>query len=112
MCDRDASKLGKAKIRYPSVLATEDYSDVLSDPEVDAVLIATPISTHFELAMAAIEAGKHVFVEKPMTASVREAQELLAAAEARNMTLMVGSHVRVQLAGHRDQGAHRLRRAR
>ena len=54
------------------------------------MIIATPISTHFELAMAAIKAGKHTFVEKPMTASVLEAKELLAAAEARNMTLMVG----------------------
>ncbi|MGV8083335.1 MAG: Gfo/Idh/MocA family protein [Coriobacteriia bacterium] len=90
VCDRDANKLAKAKLRYPAVTATEDYADVLGDDEVDAVLIATPISTHFKLAMAALEAGKHVFVEKPMTASVLEAQALIAAAEARNLTLMVG----------------------
>lgn len=90
VCDRDATKLGKAKMRYPAVLATEAYSDVLGDPEVDAVMIATPISTHFNLAMAAIAAGKHVFVEKPMTASVAEARALVSAAESARITLMVG----------------------
>ena len=52
VCDRDAGKLGKAKKRYPSVLVSESYGDVLGDPEVDAVVIATPISTHFALADA------------------------------------------------------------
>jgi len=90
VCDRDVSKLAKAKMRYPVVTVTEDYQDVLSDPEVDAVLVATPISTHFRLALAAIEAGKHVFVEKPMTASEHEAQALVASAEAHDVMLMVG----------------------
>ncbi len=90
VCDRDADKLAKAKTRYPVVTCTQDYMDVLGDPEVDAVLIATPITTHFGLAIAAIEAGKHVFVEKPMTATVAEAQALVAAAERRGVTLMVG----------------------
>jgi predicted dehydrogenase len=90
VCDRDPNKLMKAKVRYPSVTVTENYSDVLGDPEVDAVLVATPISTHFALAMAALETGKHVFVEKPMAASVLEAQALIAAADARERTLMVG----------------------
>jgi predicted dehydrogenase len=90
VCDKDANKLARAKVRYPAVTVTEDYSDVLSDPEVDAVVIATPISTHYNIAIAAIDAGKHVFVEKPMTASVLEAQALIAAAESRGLTLMVG----------------------
>jgi len=90
VCERDARRLGKAKSRYPSVTATDDYSDVLNDPDVDAVVIATPISTHFELAMAAVKAGKHTFVEKPMTASVLEGRALVAAAEAHHVTLMVG----------------------
>jgi predicted dehydrogenase len=90
VCDRDTGKLAKAKTRYPTVLVTEDYSEVLSDPDVTAVLIATPISTHFPLAMAALKAGKHVFVEKPMTASVAEGRALVAAANARRLTLMVG----------------------
>jgi len=90
VCERDTGKLAKAKRRYPSVLATPEYGEVLRDPDVDAVVIATPIRTHFELAMAALKAGKHVFVEKPMTASVVEAQALVAAADSRGLTLMVG----------------------
>ncbi len=90
VCDRDTVKVAKAKTRYPTVLVTDDYADVLNDPDVTAVMIATPISTHFKLAMAALKAGKHVFVEKPMTASVAEGRALVAAAEARGLTLMVG----------------------
>ncbi len=90
VCDRDANKLAKAKTRYPAVVVTDSYEDVLEDPEVSAVLIATPISTHFALAQAALVAGKHVFVEKPMTSSTREAEALVALAESRGLTLMVG----------------------
>jgi predicted dehydrogenase len=90
VCDRDAGKLAKAKVRYPTVLVTDTYADVLNDPDVDAVLIATPISTHFPLASAALSAGKHVFVEKPMAASSVEAEALVGLAENRRLTLMVG----------------------
>lgn len=90
VCDRDPGKLARAKSRYPSVLVTEELSDVLDDPEVTAVLIATPISTHHPLASAALLAGKHVFVEKPMTRSTAEARELIALADTRKLTLMVG----------------------
>lgn len=90
VCDRDPQKLARAKMRYPVVTVTENYADVLSDRTVDAVLIATPITTHFALAKAALEAGKHIFVEKPLTASVVEAEALIAEAEARRLTLMVG----------------------
>ncbi|MCL2504002.1 MAG: Gfo/Idh/MocA family oxidoreductase [Coriobacteriia bacterium] len=90
VCDCDASKQAKAKSSYPSVAVTEDYSDILRDPEVDAVLVATPISTHHDLAVAAINAGKHVFVEKPMTATTVEAEALVMAAEKHGVTLMVG----------------------
>ena len=67
-----------------------DYGDVLADPDVEAVVIATPISTHHALAVAALRAGKHVFVEKPIAASVAEAEELVELAEAAGLTLMVG----------------------
>jgi predicted dehydrogenase len=90
VCDRDPQRLGLAKTRYPSVVVTQDMADVLGDPEVDAVLIATPISTHFELARRALQAGKHVFVEKPMTSSTREARQLLEIANAAGLVLMVG----------------------
>lgn len=90
VCDRDASKLAKAKTRYPTVTVTQDYDDVLTDPLVKAVVIATPISTHYGLARRALLAGKHVFVEKPLTASVVEAEALVELAELRGQVLMVG----------------------
>jgi predicted dehydrogenase len=90
VCDRDPAKLAKAKTRCPSAIVTEDYDQVLADPEVDAIIIATPISTHFALAERALFAGKHTFVEKPLAASVLEAEALIAIAEHRGLTLMVG----------------------
>ena len=90
VCDRDPVKLAKAKTRYPSVLTTRSYDQVLSDPQVDAVLIATPISTHFPLAEQALIAGKHVFVEKPLASSVRQAEALTELSEQLGLTLMVG----------------------
>lgn len=90
VCDTDAARLDKAKARYPSVQTTSRAEDVINDPDVDAVIIATPISTHHPLAMLALEAGKHVFVEKPMATSVLECDEMCAAATERGLVLMVG----------------------
>jgi predicted dehydrogenase len=90
VCDSRADRLEKAATRYPSVKTTTDVRTVLDDPDVDAVLIATPISTHHALTMQALAAGKHVFVEKPMATSVAECDEMCEAAEARELTLMVG----------------------
>jgi predicted dehydrogenase len=90
VCDTRSEALAKAHSRYPAVAGTTDYQDVLTDSKVDAVVIATPISTHFPLAKAALLAGKHVFVEKPMTGSTTEAMELVQLADTRGLTLMVG----------------------
>ncbi len=90
VCDVRQDALDKVLRRYPSLVATDNHERMLADPEVDAVLVATPISTHHELALAALRAGKHVFVEKPLAASVAEAQELVATANAVDRTLMVG----------------------
>jgi predicted dehydrogenase len=90
VCDMNPDQLAKAAARYPSVQTTARAEDVFEDPEVDAVLIATPISTHHALVMKAIQAGKHVFVEKPMATSVAECDEMCAAADAANLVLMVG----------------------
>ncbi len=90
VCDLGAGRIALAKSRYPSVTVTQDYADVIGDPEVDAVLIATPISTHYELALRALEAGKHVFVEKPLTSTSRDAVKLIELANANRLTLMVG----------------------
>ena len=90
VCDSRPEALAKAKSRYPAVPSTTDYQQVLDDERVDAVVIATPISTHFPLAKRALLAGKHVFVEKPMTGSTADAVELVELAEEKDLILMVG----------------------
>jgi predicted dehydrogenase len=90
VCDLRADALAAIARRYPAVRTTRAFGDVLADATVDAVVIATPVSTHHRLAMAALEAGKHVFVEKPLAASTEEALELAAAAEAAGRVLMPG----------------------
>lgn len=90
VCDLRPAQLEKARQRFPTIQTTTAVDDVLSDPEVDAVLIATPISTHHQLAVAALNAGKHVFVEKPLTSSAKQCVELTVLAARLNLTLMVG----------------------
>lgn len=90
VADRDETRLARARAANPAVRVTTDANDILADSEVDAVLIATPISTHYPLGMGALMAGKHAFIEKPLAASVREAEGLVEAADARGLTLMVG----------------------
>ncbi len=84
------AKLQKIAHRYPAVEVTTDAGELIDRLDVDAVMIATPLSTHFDLAMRALEAGKHVFVEKPFTASSRQALRLIEEADRRKLTLMVG----------------------
>ena len=89
-CDLDRDKLQRVKNRYPTVETTEDFSAVLADDSISAVVIATPVSSHFPLAQLALEANKHVFIEKPFTANREEAGVLIKLAEARGRVLMVG----------------------
>ena len=89
LCDRDQTQREKFSHRFPQVRTTPDLSVVLEDPSVDAVVIATPPQTHFPLAKMALEAGKHVLVEKPLTLSIREGAELLSLTEKQHRTLMV-----------------------
>jgi predicted dehydrogenase len=89
-CDRAAERLDRLGRRYPSVRTTTSFADVLADTSVDAVFLATPVFTHFELARAALEAGKHVFVEKPLAASLVDAVALTHLADECGRTLMCG----------------------
>ncbi|MBF0094336.1 MAG: Gfo/Idh/MocA family oxidoreductase [Alphaproteobacteria bacterium] len=89
ICDLDPERLAPMTRRYPAVRATTSYAEMLADTEVDAVAIATPVRTHFDLAMAALKAGKHVLIEKPMTETVAQARLLIEEAERRRLTLMV-----------------------
>ena len=81
--------LAKVQARYPSIQVTTDCRDIFADSKIDAVAIATPVSTHFDLALAALKAGKHVLVEKPMTVTSEQALRLIEEAERRNLVLMV-----------------------
>src|SRR5437879_1762780 len=90
ICDLDEERLGSLGRRCPGAAPTSRYEDLLDDPEVRAVVIATPVFTHFELASAALKAGKHTFVEKPLAPSAVEAGELIALARERNLRLMCG----------------------
>jgi predicted dehydrogenase len=81
--------LAKVQSRYPNIQVTTDCQDIFTDPKIDAVAIATPVSTHFDLALAALQAGKHVLVEKPMTVTSEQAMRLIEEAERRNLVLMV-----------------------
>src|SRR5215210_5694416 len=74
MCDLDEKRLETLGRRYPSAGTTSDYKRMLADPELAAVVIATPVATHYNFAREALLAGKHVLIEKPFTASVREAE--------------------------------------
>ena len=87
--DLQASRLLQAAGRYPSVKTTTDHREILADPAIDALAIATPVSTHFDLALQALRAGKHVFVEKPLAATVEEGQQLVEEASRLNRILMV-----------------------
>jgi predicted dehydrogenase len=87
--DLDPKKLAQVNKRYPAVKTTNNFQDLLRDPEIDAIAIATPVSTHFEFGMAALKAGKHLWLEKPMTETSLQARKLVDEAAKRNLTLFV-----------------------
>ena len=89
VCDQSPSALKRAKQAHPDLAVTAQSSDILKSADVDAVAIVTPVSSHFSLAKAALENGKHVFIEKPFTASVEQAEELIELAEQKNLKIMV-----------------------
>jgi predicted dehydrogenase len=89
VCDFDSRALGRAKRRYPSIEVTQSYGEVLADPRVDAVVLATPVSTHYPFAKQALQAGKHVLVEKPLAQSTAQVADLIELAESVGKILMV-----------------------
>jgi len=88
--DRDRGRLDQVRARFPQVQVTDQFDGVLADAEIDAVVVATPTSTHHAIVKAALGAGKHVLVEKPITTRTDQALELTALAEKMNRVLMVG----------------------
>src|SRR2546421_12042178 len=87
--DMSESRLALARARYPSITTTTDCHRLIDDPAVDAVVIMTPVSTHYPLALEALQAGKHCPVAKPITASSEHALHLIEEAERRDLVLMV-----------------------
>jgi len=89
VCDLRPERLAQVRTRYPGLEVTSDSSALIHDPKIDAIAIATPVSRHFDLALEALKAGKHVLVEKPLTSSSEEALRLMEEAERRNLVIMV-----------------------
>jgi len=90
LCDASAERREQFARRYPGARVTDSLDEMIADPELDAVVIATPVPTHHALARQALEAGKHVFVEKPPAMRASEMEELVALAEERGLVLMPG----------------------
>ncbi len=90
VADLSSERRGYVRGLYPAIRVAEDVEEVIRDPEVEAVVIATPVATHFDLAMRALAAGKHILVEKPMARSVGEVDEIGRLAKQKNLVAMVG----------------------
>jgi predicted dehydrogenase len=90
MCDSDEERLIRFRRRYPGVRTTTDLDEILDDPEVDGVLLATPVYTHYDLAYRCLQAGKHTFVEKPLAPSTAQASELIDFSARQGVVLMCG----------------------
>ena len=89
VCDNSSKALKRVQQSYPSMVVTSDHRDLLVAPEIDAIAIVTPVWTHYELAKAALENGKHVFVEKPFTSTSAQAEELIELADRKKLKIMV-----------------------
>src|SRR5437762_2788790 len=89
ICDSDEDRLASMSRRYPMAQTTTEYRALVSDPALDAVAVVTPVATHFTIAKELLRAGKHVLLEKPLTATAREAEELIDLAETNRRILMV-----------------------
>src|SRR6266571_1978975 len=94
LCDAEQSVEESCQAKYANVRFCRDYSSVLSDPSVMAVALATPATTHYEMAKAALDAGKDVLVEKPLAIDVKQGEDLVEIATAKHRILMVGHILR------------------
>ncbi|MFQ5737593.1 MAG: Gfo/Idh/MocA family protein [Acidobacteriota bacterium] len=89
VCDNNSEALRRAQQAYPYLQLLQDPSELVSSPDIDAVAVVTPVWTHFELAKKALQNGKHVFVEKPFTCTVTQAEELIELADRKDLKIMV-----------------------
>ena len=89
VCDSNEKSLHRVKRVYSNINTTTQYEDMISSSYVDAIAVITPVFTHYDFAKKALQAGKHVFVEKPFTATSSQGEELINIAEKQNLTIMV-----------------------
>ena len=89
ICDLDEKRLNLAKSTYPFIKTFTDAKELITSKDIDAVAVVTPVFTHYELSKLALESGKHVFVEKPFTSNISQAEELIGLAERKNLKIMV-----------------------
>lgn len=89
VADLDGAKLAHVQRRFPALHVTTDFQELLADPSIDAIAVATPVSSHFQLGMAALRADKHLWLEKPMAETSLQARQLVHEAERRKRTLLV-----------------------
>jgi len=89
VCDKSSASRKRVHNAYPTVYVSADANELITSPEIDALAIVTPVWTHFELAKAALENGKHIFVEKPFTSNVAQAEQLIDLARQKNLKIMV-----------------------
>ncbi len=89
VCDQSTTARQRIQKAYPHIDVTSDSAELMASPEIDAIAVVTPVWTHYELAKAALENGKHIFVEKPFTSNVAQAEELIVLAAKKNLKIMV-----------------------
>src|ERR1700730_11491141 len=94
ICESDAARLASFSEQYPEARAYKKFREMLDDPEIDGVVLATPAEQHYGMALSALQAGKDVFVEKPLALDTREGEDLIQEAECRGRILMVGHLLR------------------
>ena len=90
VAELDDKRINYINRNYPQIKTTKDYQHILGNPQIDAVVVATPVKTHYGFAKAILESEKHAFVEKPMAMNSSEVKELIAIAEEKEKVLMVG----------------------
>lgn len=90
VCDLDEENLAKVKEQYPEVVTTKNYNDIINSKEITGVVVVTPSHTHYKFVKAMLEAGKHVYVEKPISTVAQEAKDLAEVADSKGLVLMVG----------------------
>ena len=107
ICDSNTQSLDRARKTHPQIYTTQDCCEVLNAPNIDAVAVITPVSTHIELAKEALLNGKHVFVEKPFTATVAQAEELIDAGGEKEAHHHGRPYVHLHRRREKDQAAYR-----